>query len=400
MPRPTAAALALVVLTPVATGSLASCGTDSGTSGTTLQPLVTAGAAVETTIAPTTTVFVSDPASPVLSVLPPEAGCALAPPEVGGEITFVVGDRLFGVRADGTGARCLAQLPPPVRGVVQWSPDASRAVVGSSNLLDAAGTRPTGFNPTNTRVQWEHPGTGLIGPTDTNNTLVRREAGAVEKRSEVTFLAQTIFAVSHPSGQALIGAGIDPNGTRGAFIADPAGRNRRPLLLTADNTVIPEITVDAEGDDLYLVAETGGASRVHRLHLPDLSLVELTTETTPAARIVTGPSGGTVAWRTGLCNSITELRVRDDRSGTTQPVGEATPLQELSLAPVGWLDAAQLVLTARPIGCDGPADVWIWNVFDGSATLITKNVEFPAVRAVAPGGALLAVSPEAPPAQL
>jgi hypothetical protein len=101
-----------------------------------------------------------------------------------------------------------------------------------------------------------------------------------------------------------------------------------------------------------------------------------------------------------LCNSVTELRVRDDRSSETRAVGEATPLEGLSLGPVGWLDPARLVLTARPIGCDGPADVWIWNLLDSSATLITKNVEFVAVRIPFAGGAGLVLNPGAQPAQL
>jgi hypothetical protein len=107
-----------------------------------------------------------------------------------------------------------------------------------------------------------------------------------------------------------------------------------------------------------------------------------------------------VAWRVGLCNSVTELRVRDARSGATRSVDPATPLGGLSLAPVGFLDGMRLVLTARPLGCDGPADVWIWNLLDGSTTLLVKNVEFPAVRLPFAGSPAVAVAPAAQPAQL
>jgi hypothetical protein len=58
------------------------------------------------------------------------------------------------------------------------------------------------------------------------------------------------------------------------------------------------------------------------------------------------------------------------------------------------------VLTARPIGCDGPADVWIWNLLDGGAALITKNVQYAAVRIPFTGGARLELNPAAQPAQL
>jgi hypothetical protein len=398
-PSRSAAACAAGLL---AMSALGGCARSGGSSPTTLQPLVTAApaGADATTTAPTTTAFVSDPASPLLAVVP-ESDCALAPVGPAGEITFVVGDRLFGVAADGTAARCLAALAPQVRGPVSWSPDATRAVVGGATMLDVNGPRSTGFNPDNLRVQWEYPsGAGLFGPTATNNTLVRRDAANSNARSEITFLAQTLFAVSHPTGEALIGAGIDPTGSAGVFLAEPNGRNRRPLLTTSGTTEIAEIAADPGGDAIHLVARSGAAFSVLRLDLRDFSILEMASDAAPAGDLTVGPVAGTVAWRVGLCNAVTELRVRDEVSGTTRGVDETTPLAGLSLSPVGWLDAARLVLAARPLGCDGPADVWIWNLLDGSATLLTKNVEHVAVRIPFPGGAAFNVSPDAAPAQL
>ena len=76
-------------------------------------------------------------------------------------------------------------------------------------------------------------------------------------------------------------------------------------------------------------------------------------------------------------------------------VGLGTPIEHLSLSPVGWLDGARLVVAARPLGCDGPADVWIWNLLDGSATLLAKTVEFAAVRSTPEAAAPLAIAPDA-----
>ena len=70
------------------------------------------------------------------------------------------------------------------------------------------------------------------------------------------------------------------------------------------------------------------------------------------------------------------------------------------LSPLGWLDAARVVIAARPLGCDGPADVWIWNLLDGSATLLVKNAEFPAVRVAAPVSNSFGVAAEAVPGVL
>ncbi|MCU1358855.1 MAG: hypothetical protein JWN99_144, partial [Ilumatobacteraceae bacterium] len=108
----------------------------------------------------------------------------------------------------------------------------------------------------------------------------------------------------------------------------------------------------------------------------------------------------TVAWTVGLCNSVTHTRVRDDRTGAAVEVGLGTPIETLSLSPVGWLDGARLVVAARPLGCDGPADVWIWNLLDGSATLLAKTVEFAAVRSTPEAAAPLAIAAEAVPGVL
>ena len=398
--RPSAAlAIALAGCT-----SLVSCGRSDGTSGTTLAPLVTVGPTgtevAASSTAPTTTVFVSDPASPLLTALP-QAGCVFADPPGGGEITFVVGDRLFGVQPDGTGARCLVTIAPDMRGEVDWSPDARRAVIGAARLFDAAGHRATGFDPANQRVQWEYPdGLGLLGPTATNNTLVRREAGNVEARTEVTFLAQTLYAVSHPAGQGIVASGSDLRGVSGVFFADPVGDDARPLATTGDGTQIPEVAVDAGGDAVYAIVGSGSTFSVERIALADLTVLEMSSEASPAGRLTVGPAAGNVAWRVGLCNSVTELRVRDTRSGSTRSVDPATPLVGLSLAPVGFLDGVRLVLTARPLGCDGPADLWIWNLLDGSTTLLVKNVEFGSVRLPFPGSSRITISPTAQPAQL
>jgi hypothetical protein len=92
--------------------------------------------------------------------------------------------------------------------------------------------------------------------------------------------------------------------------------------------------------------------------------------------------------------------VRDDRTGTPVDVGTGTPIESLSPAPVGWLDGARLVLEARPLGCDGPADVWIWNLYDGSATLLAKTVDHPSIRTTPSAANPLTIDPGAVPGTL
>jgi hypothetical protein len=176
--------------------------------------------------------------------------------------------------------------------------------------------------------------------------------------------------------------------------ADPQSPGAPPTA------TITELGADAAGDVLYLIVDRGTSFRVDQLTFGDLSAAELSSEQAPIVQLTTGPTRRTVAWKVGLCNSVTRTRVRDDRTGAAVDVGLGTPIATLSLAPVGWLDGARLVVAARPLGCDGPADVWIWNLLDGSATLLAKTVEFPAVRVLPEAAAPLAIAGEAVPAPL
>src|SRR4051794_27334514 len=77
------------------------CSPRSAVPATTLTPLLAADQRPTTTVAPTTTAAPSsDPSNPLLAVLP-EGECAYSDPLPGGEITFVVGERLYGVAPEG-----------------------------------------------------------------------------------------------------------------------------------------------------------------------------------------------------------------------------------------------------------------------------------------------------------
>ena len=403
-----------------ALAAISSCASTATPTVTSLAPLVPAGQLPATTRAPSTTLAPSsNPDSPLIAALPTDSGtdsCGYADQLAGGEITFVVGERLYGASVDGRLIRCLTALRPEQRGPVRWAPLGNRVLLNAATLIDGFGPRATGFEATNTRVQWEFPaGDGLIGPTTSNRTLVRRSAGDTRERTEVTFLASTLAAVSHPGGRVLLGAGQSADGTNGIFAAGAAGGQAQPLVTIADPTlVVVEIAADAGGELLYFVSDNGSQFRVHELTFSNPasnpavegpavegpSVQELSSEQAPISQLTTGPTARSLAWKVGLCNSVTETRVRDDRTSASLTVGAGTPLEGLALSPVGWLDAARLVVVARPSGCDGPADVWIWNLFDGSATLLVKNVDFPAVRIAADTAPPLVLSPTAQPVPL
>jgi hypothetical protein len=400
--------------------ALAACSRVEQTTPTSLVPLVDPADLPTSSVAPSTTAAVSsDPNSPIITALPDGTGdtgtgdtgvpatgdaaaadqCGYADMLPGGEITFVVGDRLYGSSVDGALVRCLWLLQEGQRGPVTWAPQANRVLLNSGTLLDGFGARATGFELTNTRVEWEYPeGGGLIGPTSTNRTLVRRSAGDTRERTEVTFLATTLAAVSYPGGKNLIGSGQARDGLNGVYLAGADGSNPQPLVTVATPDLnVVELAPDAAGDLLWFVTDAGDRFTVQQLTYSDLSLVELTAEQAPISQLVAGPSGASLAWKVGLCNSVTSTSVRDERTGAPVVVGAGTPLDGLSVAPVGWLDSSRLVVAARPLGCDGPADVWIWNLLDGAATLLVKSVDFPAVRVPADPAFPLTITPGAQP---
>jgi hypothetical protein len=362
---------------------VAGCARTAAPPPETMIPLVPPADLPVSTPAPTTTQAPSsDPNDPIIGTVP-DLECAFGAQLVGGEITFVVGDRVIGTSLDGEQVRCLTTLRPEQRGPISWSPRTDRALLNTAYVLDTEGIRQTGFDASNTRVRWELPaGTALFAPTSSGRTLVRRDA-ADATRSEITFLERTTAATWIPAGTGILAAGED-DGVSGIWLDRVVtdGDPQALVTLADDDTEIAEIAVDGGGDAVYLITVDDVSVDVLRVSLTELTVVELFSEQAPSLQLTTGPVAGALAWKVGLCNSVTTTRVRDQRSGAIVQVGVGTPLDGLSVGPVGWVDANRLVVIARPLGCDGPGDVWIWNLLDGSATLLVKFVEFPATRIV------------------
>ena len=149
---------------------------------------------------------------------------------------------------------------------------------------------------------------------------------------------------------------VVPDSTDPFLVADLTAKQiddetARPLLtLLNPDEQITELAVDDAGDVIYFITDNGVQFRVHQLSLALLTTGELDVEQAPIAQLVVGPAWRTVAWRVGLCNDVTQTVVRDDRSGTALTVGIDTPLEGLSLSPIGWLDGARLVVASRHRG--------------------------------------------------
>lgn len=393
--RVTLAMLAGLLLVPAA------CTVNQAATPTSMVPLIPPDQLPITTLpATTTTAPSSDPNDPLLVALP-QGDCAYADAPAEGELTFVLGNRLFGSTFDAVSVRCLTELEPGQRGVMRWSPVANRVLLNPGTVFDVGGIRSSGFDPATTRMVWEYPvGDALIAPTPSSKTLVRRSATDGGERTEITFLPRTWLVASHPSGQALLAVGRTADQVTGLFAADSAGQNGRPLLFIAGERTVQELAIDPSGRSAYLISTRGDSFALHRLSLTDLALTEVSSTPTPLLQVTPGPTASAVAWKSGLCNSITDTWVFDERLGNAVVAGAGTPLEGLSVAPLGWLDATRLVVAARTLGCDGPADVWTWNLLDGSATLLVKSVELPTLRLLQPQATMPAIDPVAAPPAL
>lgn len=367
-----------------------------------LVPLVPADQLPLPSVATTTTVVVSsDPDRPLITTLPADE-CATAERLIDGEVTFVAGDRLYGASLDGAVVRCLLTLRTDQRGEIKWSPVGDRALLDGGTLADASGVRRNGFDDGSTRVIWEFPtGAGLVSPSTSGRSVVRRSSANPNERADVKVLDLTTAIAPHPDGGNLIAVG-QLDGVRGVF-ATPlvANADATPLAIFAEPDLeVPELAVDAAGDIVYLISDNGTQFRVHRFDIATLTPTVIETEQAPITRLIVGPLWRTVAWRVGLCNSTTSVRVRDDRTGDVVTAALGTPIEGQSLSPVGWLDSARLVIEARPLGCSGLADVWIWNLLDGSATLLVRGVEYSATRTLNEPAGPLAIEPGAQPPEL
>jgi len=379
---------------------LAACTSTETVTSTSLAPLVPPDALPIDTAAPVTSVATSSlPDAPIIVALPEPTCEFAAAPLDGGEITFISGDLLWGATPNGSSVRCLGTLSRGQRGLVQWSPNGQRALLNGSSVLDVDGVRGSGFDPGSPRTRWEFPdGAGLVATSTTGRTVVRRDATNASARTQVEFISRTTALAMHPHGDAIVVGGKDADIT-GVYASPESdgGPSRTLLTLASPDASISDVAVDAAGDTVYAIVDSPNATEVGVLSALDLSYRSLVTEQAPIAQLTVGPVWRTLAWRTGLCNSTTTTWLRDDRTSTAVQIGTGTPLQPLSVSPIGWLDANRLVVASRSIGCDGLADIWIWNISDGAATLLVKSVEFPATRTVNEPAGPLAITPGAVP---
>ncbi len=306
-------------------------------------------------------------------------------PTPASEVTFEVGTRLYSVGPGNGGVTsCLTELTLDNAGPIQWSPAGDRVLLNSVTVFDGAQALPTGYLSTNTGVTWSYPtGRALIAPAVADKHLLWRTAGAPDTRTDISFLERTDVAAYHPAGKNIFAAGQAGDGTAGLFVAGNRGENPRLIARLDDPAMLlTEIGPDPSGSRVYFVHDhRNGTFHVHALDFPALALTDVIQVVEPVAALTVGTTpNAAIAWRLGDCAGLTRAQVFSSAAVVDQPAAFAA----LSTEPIGWLDAQQLVLSARATGCTGPSDLWIWNITTSSATPLVNGVDSAAVRSILP----------------
>ncbi|HEY4608107.1 MAG TPA: hypothetical protein VIH06_02865 [Ilumatobacteraceae bacterium] len=365
---------------------VAGCNVGAGSETTaTLPPIGSASnTAAPTTVTTVTTVVpATEQPIAVTSTIPLPAGvCVFSPPGPTADVTFEVGTRLYSVNPGSSASSCLTELTLDNVGPFQWSPAGDRVLLNSVTVFDGTQALPSGYFSTNTGVSWSYPtGKALIAPAVADSHLLWRTAGQPETRTDISFLDRTDVARYHPAGRDIFAAGQAADGTAGLFLAGNRGENPRLIAqLDQPATVITEIAADPSGSRVYFIHDhRNGTFHVHALDLPALTLTDVTEAAEPVADLTVGTTpSSSIAWRIGGCSGLTRTQV----TGAAGLVDQPAAFVALSTEPVGWIDAQQLVVSARSGGCVGPSDLWIWNVATAAATPLVSGVDNAAVRAV------------------
>jgi hypothetical protein len=302
----------------------------------------------------------------------PADECIFTAPVAGGEITWIEDGRLQRVESDGT-TRCLqdgvtSQTP------TRWSATGDRVLIDPATIDGPAGSRASGFDAANETVSWSAPsGKAIISIDPATHHLIWHSSTS-SNTQDISFLARTDEAVYHPAGKGIAAVGLAEDGTYGIWLASNRGQNPKLITRIDDPTTPPtDLAFSADGLSLWFIHRA-----LHVLLLQGLILDEVGVEGREEDNLTVSTVESGVAYTTGPCDGTGSIIAEDTdlRTAADSPFADGTT----TLRPVGWLGGLRLVIAARPSGCDGPADVWIWSSPAKTFERVGSNLSSVAVR--------------------
>lgn len=359
---------------------LAAC-TNAPDGSTSVPPLTaaTTTSPVPTTVA-TTNPTTTTATLPALVTELPSGPCELGLPPEGGEVTFAVANRLYGVLPDGNGVRCLLEADQPV-GSMEWSPTGDRMIIdGRIYPADPALTPPQdGW--LRLAEEWTRPtGQGVVFSASNrggaSGPLVKVKPGEVVDLS--ASLPDAERPVYHPAGTHLA-VSSDP----GVWLITNDG-SAAVLLAADESATISDYQFDANGD-LVFVASHAEGYHLHKLLAGSEGSLE-----SPVLAEHNGWVGSLRA------SAFAPLIAYDEMAATCSPrlgiigIEVPAPFDALGSRPVGWLPDDQLVVQAgRPDCLPLYSEVYVYStgLCPGAPVGVVKlvsGVDSAAVRVVSP----------------
>jgi hypothetical protein len=234
-------------------------------------------------------------------------------------------------------------------------------------------------------ISWSRP-TGRAIVYVSEGRLLKVDAFG-DKPQDISFLSEHDEVVYHPAGTHIAVTGTADDGTYGLWLATNVGKEPQLLAIGEDALRIFSLSFAHDGTTMYYAAEHEDRYDVHalRLALQDeegrTRDAELTTLDSAAAEmgdvVASAFAAGTIAYSVGSCDEGKKIRIWD--GSVTELGGE---LARLSTEPVGWLPGGELVVFARPSGCEGDGTLYTWEA--GEASPLIEGVSAAGIRAVLP----------------
>lgn len=303
----------------------------------------------------------------------------------GGHISFVSGGKLFVAGRLHPPARCVVRVSHPAG--LEWGPKADRLHFGDLRRSD--GSRVVVLAGETESVAWSRPtGSSVVyvsgGGRDSRGLLMKVDAFGAEP-SDISFLADHDEAVYHPAGTHLAVTGTARDGTYGLWLATNLGEEPQLLAIGEDARRIFSLSFSQDGTRIYYAAEHDHRYDVHSLRLAlndsegkirDAELKTIQSAPTAMGDVVASQFGdGRIAYSVGSCEEKKVTRVWD---------GSAAELGGELVEFVGWQPNGDLLVLARPDGCEGPGTLYAWRARADRITRLADGVSAAAVRSVLP----------------
>lgn len=302
----------------------------------------------------------------------------------GDELTFARRGGLFTLDLDSGEVSCLVQLTRDPRRL-DWNPAGDLLLVDEDLIVSADEQRPSGFAPGAVGISWSQPTGGtLLAPSADGSALRKIDADDPQAVTDVTALATTWAAAYHPSGQAIVSAGIDRSGTVGVFISDNRGNGATPIVVLEDrSTSVTDVAVAHNGNWITFVhdvteGDTREEAHIHRVHLTDLppERVPAEHEEVPVELIASEQLDGSISWREvvddqdeGLAYSWSGIEPRD------------LSFPDAVVEPVGFLAEGTAAAVVLPEDAEGGGQLWTYPP-DAEPVLIARDVTAAATRTI------------------